>query len=346
MVSSLRPKQKMSLTLRHTRHAVAALFAVLAASAPTAQDMKSSGPPRWFRGNTHTHSLNSDGDSTPEDIARWYREHGYHFVVFTDHEFITPVDGLNAIIGAEGKFRVLSGQEVTGRFENLPVHANGLGLMQVVLPRTGTSPLDVLQKDLAAIREAGGLPQINHPNFGWALSGADLSKMEGTALLEIWNGHPMVNNLGGGGVASAEAMWDEALTAGRRLFAVADDDAHHFKRLDDPTAAAPNRGWVMVRSAELTQASIVDALGRGDFYASTGVTLSDVQATAASLRVIIATTTYSKYRVQFIGGSGRVLAELTESPAEYKFKGGEQYVRARVIESNGKMAWTQPVLVK
>jgi hypothetical protein len=204
----------------------------------------------------------------------------------------------------------------------------------------------VLQKDVAAIREAGALPQINHPNFGWALTGADLSKVEGPALLEIWNGHPMVNNLGGGGVASAEAMWDEALTAGRRLFAVADDDAHHFKRLDDPAAAAPNRGWVMVRSQELTQASIIDAMRRGDFYASTGVSLSDVQSTNTSLRVTIATTTYSKYRVQFVGAGGRVLAEVTDSPAEYTFKGGEQYVRARVIESNGKMAWTQPVFVK
>ncbi|HUR21526.1 MAG TPA: CehA/McbA family metallohydrolase [Vicinamibacterales bacterium] len=322
---------------------IATVAAALVAVGPEAQGV---GPPRWFRGNTHTHSLNSDGDSTPEDIARWYREHGYHFVVFTDHEFITPVDGLNAVIGAHGKFLVMSGQEVTGRFNATPVHANGLGLTTVVMPRTGTAPLDVLQKDVAAIREAGALPQINHPNFGWALTGADLSKVEGTALLEIWNGHPMVNNLGGGGVASAEAMWDEALTAGRRLFAVADDDAHHFKRLDDPEAAAPNRGWVMVRSRDLTQAAIIDAMGRGDFYASTGVTLSDVQATATQLRVVIAPTTFSKYRVQFIGAGGRLLGEVTESPAEYTFKGNEQYVRARVIESNGKMAWTQPAFLK
>ena len=334
------------MMLRRVRLGLAILFASMMVAFPAAQDMRTAAPPKWFRGNTHTHSLNSDGDSTPEDIARWYREHGYNFVVFTDHEFITPVEGLNAVIGAEGKFMVINGQEVTGRFGNVPVHANGLGLMKVVRPRTGTSPLDVLQQDVAAIREAGALPQINHPNFGWALTGADLSKVEGPALLEIWNGHPMVNNLGGGGVASAEAMWDEALTAGRRLFAVADDDAHHFKRLDDPAAAAPNRGWVMVRSQELTQASIIDAMRRGDFYASSGVTLSDVQSTATALRVTIATTTYSKYRVQFVGAGGRVLAEVTESPAEYTFKGGDQYVRARVIESNGKMAWTQPVFVK
>ena len=102
----------------------------------------------------------------------------------------------------------------------------------------------------------------------------------------------------------------------------------------------------MVRSLDLTQAAILDAMRRGDFYASNGVTLTDVQATATQLRVVITTTTYSKYRVQFIGSGGRLLAEVTESPAAYTFKGDEQYVRARVIESNGKMAWTQPVFLK
>lgn len=29
---------------------------------------------RWFKGNTHTHTLNSDGDSSPDDMVRWYRD--------------------------------------------------------------------------------------------------------------------------------------------------------------------------------------------------------------------------------------------------------------------------------
>ncbi len=303
-------------------------------------------PTRWFKGNTHTHSLNSDGDSTPDDVVRWYREKGYQFVVFTDHEFITPVDGLNAVFGADGKFLVIPGQEVTGRFNITPVHANGLGLTSVVMPRTGTSELDVLRKNIAAIRGAGGLPQINHPNFGWALTAADLAQVEGPALLEIWNGHPTVNNLGGGGVPSAEAMWDAALTAGHRIFGVADDDSHHFKRLADPAAAAPGRGWVVVRAARLERDAILDALRRGDFYASTGVSLSDVQASPTELRIVIAPTASSRYRIEFVGAGGRVLAEVVQSPAVYTFRGDERYVRARVIESNGRMAWTQPVFLQ
>ncbi|MBK9316840.1 MAG: hypothetical protein IPM55_21725 [Acidobacteria bacterium] len=43
---------------------------------------------KWYKGNTHTHTLNSDGDSTPDEVARWYRENGYQFLVLTDHNFL------------------------------------------------------------------------------------------------------------------------------------------------------------------------------------------------------------------------------------------------------------------
>lgn len=62
---------------------------------------------RWYKGNTHTHTLNSDGDSTPDEVVRWYREHGYHFLVLTDHNFLTSVEGLNALHGADEKFLVM-----------------------------------------------------------------------------------------------------------------------------------------------------------------------------------------------------------------------------------------------
>jgi hypothetical protein len=43
---------------------------------------------RWWKGNTHTHSWWSDGDSAPEIAAAWYREHGYDFVVLSDHNIM------------------------------------------------------------------------------------------------------------------------------------------------------------------------------------------------------------------------------------------------------------------
>ena len=46
---------------------------------------------RWYKGNTHTHTLQSDGDSTPDEVTRWYKERGYHFLVLSDHNVLTPI---------------------------------------------------------------------------------------------------------------------------------------------------------------------------------------------------------------------------------------------------------------
>ena len=81
----------------------------------------------------------------------------------------------------------------------------------------------------------------------------------------------------------------------------------------------------------------------GDFYASTGVELRDYEVTDTAITITFQEKTSSKYRIEFIGANGRVLKEAIASPATYTFAGGETYVRAKIIESNGRMAWTQPV---
>lgn len=300
---------------------------------------------RWYKGNTHTHTLNSDGDSSPDDVVRWYREHGYNFLVLTDHNFLTRVDGLNALHGADNKFLVVKGEEVTDRFGDASLHINGLDVAREVAPQGGTSVTDVLQRDIDAIRKEGGIPHINHPNFRWSITTEQLAQVRNYRLLEIYNGHPEVNNLGGGGIPGLEAIWDSLLTRGNLIYGIAVDDAHTFKQPGNRAVAGPGRGWVMVRSPSLESRALMAAMERGDFYASTGVTLADYVVTARSMTVGVRSTAFSKYRIQFIGRGGRVLREVLEAKATYDFVGGEGYVRARVIESNGDMAWLQPVLV-
>jgi predicted metal-dependent phosphoesterase TrpH len=300
---------------------------------------------RWYKGNTHTHTINSDGDSSPDDVAKWYKEHGYQFLVLTDHNVLTSVDGLNALFGLDEKFLIVRGEEITDRFNAKPIHINGLDPARKIEPQGGTSVLDVMQRDVDAIRAAGAVPTINHPNFGWAMTPDDLRQVRNTRLFEIFNGHPQVNNVGGGGVAGLEEAWDAILTSGVTLYGIAVDDAHHFKRPDDRTASRPGQGWVMVRAERLEAKALLAALERGDFYASTGVELSDYQVSAAAMTVTVKPNSWSKYRIQFIGNGGKLLHESLASPATYTFRGDEGYVRARVVESNGLMAWMQPVRV-
>ena len=286
------------------------------------------GRPTWLKGNTHTHTLESDGDSPPADAVRWYREHGYDFLVITDHDKITRVDG--------GGMVLIPGEEITDRLPKRPLHVNALGIEKPIPPQHGTTAVEVLQRNIDAVREAGGIPAVNHPNFGWAFGADELLKLERFALLEIASGHPYVNMLG---PPSVEEMWDKLLTAGKRVWGIGVDDSHNFKESPDPRP--PGKAWIVVR-AERDAKSILSAIERGDFYASTGVELTDYAVNEKSMTVTVREKDYAHYRIQFIGANGRVLQESLGTNATYTFRGKEPYVRAKVIDSNGKCAWMQP----
>ncbi len=265
--------------------------------------------------------------------------------MLTDHNFLTSVDALNALHGASEKFLVIRGEEVTDRLGDKSLHINGLDVAREIAPQGGTSVVEILQRNVDAIRRERGVPHINHPNFQWSITPDELRQVENNRLFEIYNGHPQVNNVGGGGVAGLEGAWDAILSSGKLLYGIAVDDAHTFKQPGNPNVAGPGRGWVMVRAARLEARALLEAMERGDFYASTGVELTSYVVSGESMTVAVKPTTFSKYRVQFIGKGGVVLKESIEPTATYRFTGAEGYVRARVIESNGQMAWGQPVVI-
>src|ERR1043165_4524433 len=185
----------------------------------------------WLKGNLHTHTLRSDGDSEPQEMAAWYRDHGYDFLVITDHDVITSIDAPAGLV-------LVPGEEVTDKLPKKPLHVNAIGLTTVVKPQGGATPVEVLQRDVDAIREAGGLALINHPNFGWAFGADELLQVRNFNLLEIASGHPYVNTQG---PPSHEQMWDRLLTSGRQVWGVAVDDSHHLKRVWD-TRTSTRRG--------------------------------------------------------------------------------------------------------
>ncbi len=64
----------------------------MAAPRPTVAALQADGEQRWYRGNMHTHSYWSDGDDYLENIALWYREQEYDFLVFSDHNTLARGD--------------------------------------------------------------------------------------------------------------------------------------------------------------------------------------------------------------------------------------------------------------
>ena len=64
------------------------------------QEASSSGS-QWYKGNTHAHSLWSDGRDFPEFAIKHYRDHGYNFFclsehnILADHEFWRDIETVN-----------------------------------------------------------------------------------------------------------------------------------------------------------------------------------------------------------------------------------------------------------
>ena len=155
------------------------------------QTVVPAGPMRWYKGNTHTHTVNSDGDSTPDDVVRWYREHRYQFLVLTDHNFLTSRGRLERAARRRREIPRRQGRGSHGRFGGKPLHINGLDVQPTDTPQGGT--VDRRRPPTQRRRyprRRSAVPHINHPNFQWAITGTIFKQVRNNTLFEIFNGHP------------------------------------------------------------------------------------------------------------------------------------------------------------
>ena len=300
---------------------------------------------QWYKGNIHTHTTESDGDEDPQKVVSWYRRHGYDFLVLSDHNHLTLLNY------GERKRRfkrplMIPGEEISANIQNgtIPIHINGIGISRLVEPIDTGQVVSTIQANVDAIHQAGGISSINHPNYKWAFDHTHLSQVRGLNLLEVFNGHPASNLYGGEGKYTYEQIWDGVLSEGSIVFGVATDDAHNYHDFV-PEKSNPGRGWVVVRAPEFTQDAIVSALETGEFYASTGVTLADLESTPEKIRIEVEPEPFRMYTTKFIGKNGRVLLETSGFAAEYCPSGNEGYVRTVTVSSGNTKAWTQPVFL-
>lgn len=280
-----------------------------------------------------------------------------------------------------GKFLLVQSEEISDRLGKIPIHINATNIAERIAPQGGSTVLAVLQNNIDAVlqqsRETGVaiLPHVNHPNYKWAVTAQDLIALRGDHLFELYNGHPLVHNLGDSAHMSIENMWDVVLAnriaQGRPpLFGIAVDDAHNYHETGKKYSN-PGMGWIMVRAEELTAPALLAALELGDFYATTGVSLTEISCNHDRIKLKILTEPGVQYVTEFIGTSrnftqrmgmkrvadediGRVLDYVPGSTPTYVFKGDELYVRAKVISTKLKttpyetgdyeVAWSQPVL--
>jgi len=295
---------------------------------------------KWYKGNTHTHTTNSDGDTSPQEVVKWYKNNGYNFLAITDHNILTETEYLDQ--DPSDNFILIPGEEISSKNS---LHLNALGIKKVISPSSGESKQEIIQKNVDNTRIVNGIPIINHPNFNWAISTEIIKNINSCYLFELYNGHPAVNNFGGGGFQSTEEMWDDILSSDKKIFAIASDDAHNFKEFSR-TKSNPGRGWIWVKAKNLTPVNILNSIENGKFYVSTGVDLKDIIFENNRIEIHIIRNRDFKYTTCFIGDNGKILEKSFNNPAKYQVKGNEKYIRTRVNCSDGSFAWTQPIILK
>lgn len=320
---------------------------------------------RFLKGETHVHTSGSfDGHTPPVDALRFYAERGYDFVALTDHNRVTiasPPEGLLFVPGVEYTqnstdcaprpspgYRCLF--HTTGMFVDPARDRTGGGLIRLPFQRGRRA---AYEQQIRAARALDGIVALNHPQFHFAADARLIKALAVEAdvtLVGFFNAALTAQHPGGRAEAEGrgEALWDQVLSDGVLVYALATDDAHHFadaeeRRRRGKFAYVGDRGWIMVR-AEKTLPAIRAALLAGEFYASTGVSLATLERSRE--RFSLTTLGERSARTRFVGKGGRTLATSEGPSATYVPRGDEGYVRAVVEAADGTKAWTQPVMLK
>ena len=265
-------------------------------------------------------------------------------------------------------FLIIRAEEISDQFEGKPIHINATNVQTLVEPQGGNSVTDVMQRNVDAVlkqRQETGVPMfphINHPNFHFAITAQDLIGLHGERFFEVYNGHPQVYNYGDSTRPDTEYIWDEVNIAYYRknqpyLYGLATDDTHNYHQFGSQYSNA-GRGWVMVRSDSLTPSSLIAAMERGDFYATTGVILDDISVRENVIHVDVKAEEGVNYEIQFIGATGqdqqtKILEKVEGTEATFELRDSYIFVRAKIIsdkpkvnpfqEGDVEVAWTQPV---
>ncbi|MEW6237482.1 MAG: CehA/McbA family metallohydrolase [Candidatus Omnitrophota bacterium] len=170
------------------------------------------GDERWYIGELHEHTSNSNGALSPEATADLYKSLDYQFLALTDHDF-RPL----ATFGKTPPLELIRGQEIRTFFG----HALLLGIKDYLRWRSENEPFD-LDVLIYETHRLGGLFCALHPfamsadgkSDSWQGAEASWSRID---LLEIWPGRwrqrfPEI--------LKALDLWDSLLNRGLRIYGV------------------------------------------------------------------------------------------------------------------------------
>jgi len=274
----------------------------------------------WLKGNLHTHTKESDGTRPPQQIIDDYAARGYDFLMLSDHDKLTDPQRFES----RGMLLV-PGNEISASGPHL-LHVNA---------KTLVASKDDRQTVIDAILADHALAIVNHPNWEENFNHCpqeNLNRWKGYAGIEVYNG--VIRRLPGSPLASDR--WDMLLAGGRRVWGFGNDDSH---RAEEVALA-----WNVVQSKTRSVAAVCDAMARGSFYASTGVTIQSIAVQGRTIH--LAAPNAQRIAVVTDFGVRRTHADATEITFSVPDDADYHYVRLECFGRGEAMAWTQPFFLK
>ncbi len=293
-----------------------------------------------LKGGLHCHTTRSDAKGAPEDVIRLNYENRYNFIALTDHRKYNYVN-----YAPDVAITIIPGMEFDNTFDREkgfrtyhtvclgPSREDGNGFEQDEPLEKGTAKTqEEYQTYLDDIHAKNNLTIYCHPE--WSSTPARyFEKLEGNFAMEIWNSGCVIED----DMDKDAAYWDELLGQGKLIYGVATDDGHKMYQHCN--------GWVMVR-AENNINAILNALKEGKFYSSCGPEIYDFYVEDGKAVVKCSPACKIRFHADmhptkvFRGEEASLIDE-----AEYDLKDNYRYIRAVVIDEQGRYAWTNPIFL-
>lgn len=278
-----------------------------------------------FKVNLHTHTTHSDGRKTPEEAIACYKAAGYDAIALTDHWYFGKgydADGLTVLSGAEYNTPTQDCREGV-------YHIVGVGMRYEPSLTRDASP----QKIIDEIHAAGGLADIAHP--AWSLNTpAQIMALQHIDYTEIYN---TVSGLYMSRRPDSSLIIDMLAAEGRVYPLVADDDTHHY---DGDECVS----YIMVEAEDNSPASLLPAIREGRFYASQG---PEIHMWREENEMVVRSSPVCE--VVFHSNlvwAPRVFRGEALTEVRYKLREKESFIRAEVIDRDGKHAWSNIITIE
>jgi hypothetical protein len=215
------------------------------------------GPGIWLRGDFHSHSSYSDGDSGLAEVIQSAESAGLDFFAVTDHDRDMSGQMLHWEDPAyrSDKMVLLYGAEWTSGSGHGNIFSDKLfdyGPMWNAL--LGGDPAEAVR----AAHEAEALFSINHP---FVVYGPWQYDFRGSDAVEIWNGPFEIPSRNRKSIAS---FWEPLLLSGRRVTGIGGSDNHHLKgyqRRFNPHGYPTT--WVYVSPPRKEAGRVLDGVSAG-----------------------------------------------------------------------------------